>query len=115
MGGTSICLSSWDYSSRCCSESSSRGSARLRVRVSPPEHPSSFSLVSDSRSSTSPSTSPSSRAISFRLWCHRYDVAATREGIERPGEKRVALFRGAAASAGGDQADFGSNDLGSTS
>ena len=36
--------------------------ARLRVRVSPPEHFSSFSLVSGGRSSTSPSTSPSSRA-----------------------------------------------------
>ena len=47
--------SSWDYSNWCCLESSSGATARLRVRVSPPEQSSSFVLVSGGRSSTSPS------------------------------------------------------------
>jgi hypothetical protein len=49
--------SRWDYSSWCCSESSSAAPARLRVRVSPPELCASVWLVSGSAAFSSPPTS----------------------------------------------------------
>jgi len=57
------------YSSGCWYSPCSRGPARLRVRVSPPELSSSSALVRGRRSSTSPLTSGSPCALRARsLW-----------------------------------------------
>jgi len=71
------------YSSGCWYSPCSRGPARLRVRVSPPEL-SIRSLVRGGRSSTSPSKSPLSRARRARSVSschHRHDQARLRSSL----------------------------------